>query len=58
VKKGGEEVNMEEKNDKIMDSSLEEEISVAEGAAQEILEEIEKKGYIRAKPVWQLQLSL
>jgi len=49
---------MEEKNDKIMDSSLEEEISVAEGAAQEILEEIEKKGYIRAKPVWQLQLSL
>ncbi|MBW2595845.1 MAG: TRAP transporter permease [Deltaproteobacteria bacterium] len=34
---------MEEKNDKIIDPSLEEEISVAEDAAQEILEELEKK---------------
>jgi len=34
---------MEEQNDKMIDPSLKEEISVAEGAAQEILEELEKK---------------
>ncbi len=34
---------MEEQNDKFIDPSLKEEISVAEGAAQEILEELEKK---------------
>ena len=34
---------MEEKNDKIIDPSLEKEISVAEGDAREILEKFEKK---------------
>ena len=40
---------MEEENDKITDSSLEEEISVAEDAAQEILGEIEKKRIYKGK---------
>ena len=38
-----ERVNMEEKSSKFIDPTLKEEISVAEGAAQELLGEIEKK---------------
>ncbi len=36
-------MNREEKNNGMIDASLKEEISVAEGSAQEILEELEKK---------------